>query len=449
VTSVRDVFADGSTLLQFERALRNCKSRRELYFVGVNEPYSLVAYDQAVLWIGNGYTKTQIVAVSGLAALEGSTPFIQWLTRVFRFLVRENGTTGLKEVTPEKLPEEIVEEGAEWVPGYALHGILRSPKGEVIGGLWLTRSTPFDEREHALATWCTDALSFALWGWQPRRATFNRLFAHRMAAVRTAVIVAVLAAVAMIPIRLSVLAPAEVSPLKPTPVTAPVDGVVERILVAPSQPVEAGELLVKLDDTTTRNRLEVARKSREIAVADWQRTSTKAFSDDQSKAELLLLEARVREREAEIIYLQEMLGRLNVLASRKGVAIFSDPNDWIGKPVQTGERIMMLAEPAEANVTIFLSPDDAIQLFEGGEVHMYLNAAPLESYAARITQISYETGQSPEGQPVYILKAAFDAAQDIPRVGSKGTAKLYAESVPLFYYVFRKPIAYLRKVFGL
>lgn len=449
MTSVRDVFADGSTLLQFERALRNCKSRRELYFVGVNEPYSLVAYDQAVLWVGNGYTKTQIVAVSGLAALEGSTPFIQWLTRVFRFLVRENGTTGLKEVTPEKLPEEIVEEGAEWVPGHALHGILRSPKGEVIGGLWLTRSTPFDEREHALATWCTDALSFALWGWQPRRATFNRLFAHRMAAVRTAVIVAVLAAVAMIPIRLSVLAPAEVSPLKPTPVTAPVDGVVERILVAPSQPVEAGELLVKLDDTTTRNRLEVARKSREIAVADWQRTSTKAFSDDQSKAELLLLEARVREREAEIIYLQEMLGRLNVLASRKGVAIFSDPNDWIGKPVQTGERIMMLAEPAEVNVTIFLSPDDAIQLFEGGEVHMYLNAAPLESYAARITQISYETGQSPEGQPVYILKAAFDAAQDIPRVGSKGTAKLYAESVPLFYYVFRKPIAYLRKVFGL
>ncbi|MGE5522897.1 MAG: efflux RND transporter periplasmic adaptor subunit [Rhodospirillaceae bacterium] len=449
MTSVRETFADGSTLLQFERALRNCKSRRELYFVGVNEPYSLVAYDQAVLWVGNAFAKTQIVAVSGLAALEGSTPFIQWLTRVFRYLVRENGTTGLKEITPETLPEELVEEGAEWMPGYALHGILRSPKGEVIGGLWLTRNTPFDEREHALATWCTDALSFALWGWQPKRATLNKLFSHRMAAVRTAVIVAALGGISLIPIRLSVLAPAEVTPLKPTPVTAPVDGVVERILVAPSQPVEPGQLLVKLDDTTTRNRLEVARKSREIAVADWQRTSTKAFTDDQSKAELLLLEARVREREAEIVYLQEMLGRLNVLAPRKGVAIFSDPNDWIGKPVQTGERIMMLAEPAEANLTIFLSPDDAIQLAEGGEVHMYLNAAPLESYMARITQMSYEVGQSPEGQPVYIIKAAFDAAQEIPRVGSKGTAKLYAESVPLFYYVFRKPIAYLRKVFGL
>jgi multidrug resistance efflux pump len=263
------------------------------------------------------------------------------------------------------------------------------------------------------------------------------------------VIAAALAGVAAIPIRLSVLAPAEVAPVKPTTVTAPVDGVVERILVAPSQPVEAGDVLVKLDDTTTRNKLEVARKSREIAVADWQRTSTKAFTDDQSKAELLLLEARVREREAEIVYLQEMLERMNIVAPRKGIAIFADPNDWIGKPVQTGERIMMLAEPTEANLTIFLSPDDAIQLSEGGEVHMYLNAAPLDSYNARITQMSYETGQNPEGQPVYLLKAAFDAGQEIPRVGAKGTAKLYAESVPLFYYVFRKPIAYLRKVFGL
>lgn len=449
MSSVRDAFADGSTLLQFERALRNCKSRRELYFVGVNEPYSLVAYDQAVLWIGNAFGKTQIVAVSGLAALEGSTPFIQWLTRVFRYLVRRDGTTGLQEVAPEALPEGLVEEGAEWLPGYALHGIMRSPKGEVIGGLWLTRSTPFDEREQALATWCTDALSFALWGWQPKRPTLQKFFSHRLAALRAAILLSAVVAVGMIPVRLSVLASAEVAPRKPTPVTAPVDGVVERILVAPSQSVQEGDVLVRFDDTTTRNRLEVARKSREIAVADWQRTSTKAFTDDASKAELLMLEARVREREAEIVYLREMLGRMQILAPRSGVAIFSDPNDWTGKPVQTGERIMVLADPNDVNLTVYLSPDDAIQLAEGGEVHMYLNASPLDSYVARITQTSYEIGQSPEGQPVYVLKAAFDAGQELPRVGLKGTAKLYAESVPLFYYIFRKPIAYVRKVFGL
>lgn len=448
MTSVREAFADGSTLLQLERALRNCKSRRELYFVAVNEPYSLVAYDQAVLWVGNAFGKNEIVAVSGLAALEGSTPFIQWLSRVFRYLVREDGTAGMKAVAPENLPEGLIEEGAEWLPGHALHGILRSPKGEIIGGLWLTRSTPFDDREQALASWCTDALSFALWGWQPKRPTLQKFFTHRMAALRTGLIVATLAAIGMIPMRLSVLAAAEVSPMRPTPVTAPVDGVVERILVSPSQTVEQGQVLVRLDDTTTRNRLEVARKSREIAVADWQRTSTKAFTDDQSKAELLMLEARVREREAEIVYLQELLRRMQILAPRAGVAIFSDPNDWIGKPVQTGERIMTLADPAQVNLTVYLSPDDAIQLSEGGEVNMYLNASPLDSYVARITQTSYEVGQSPEGQPVYVLKAAFEEGQQLPRVGLKGTAKLYAEPVPLFYYVFRRPIGYLRKVFG-
>jgi len=449
VSSVRDAFADGSTLLQFERALRTCKSRRELYFVGVNEPYSLVAYDQAVLWIGNAFGKTQIVAVSGLAALEGSTPFTQWLTRVFRHLVGEAGAAPSQEVTPATLPEKLVDEGAEWLPGYGIHNILRSPKGEIIGGLWLTRSTPFDEREKALASWSADALSFALWGWQSKRPTMQGFLTHRIAALRTVAILAALGGIALIPTRLSVLAPAEVTPVKPTPITAPVDGVVERILVAPSQPVDEGQLLVRLDDTTTRNRLEVARKSREIAVADWQRTSTKSFSDDQSKAELLMLEARVREREAEIVYLEEMLGRMKVAAPRKGVAIFSDPNDWIGKPVQTGERIMVLAEPTEVNLTVYLSPDDAIQIAEGSEVSMYLNAAPLDSFAAQVTQRSYEVGQSPEGAPVYILKATFAAGQTVPRVGSKGTAKVYAESVPLFYYVFRKPIAYLRKVFKL
>jgi hypothetical protein len=449
VTSVRDAFADGSTLLQFERALRNCKSRRELFFVGVNEPYSLVAYDQAVLWVGNAYGKTQVVAVSGLAALEGSTPFIQWLTRVFKHLVKHDTTGGMQQVTPESLPERLLEEGAEWVPEHALHAILRSPKGEVIGGLWLMRATPFDEREQALAQWSAEALSFALWGWEPKRRALHFLVSRRMAALRTAAIIATAAGVAMIPIRLSALAPAEVTPLRPTAITAPVDGVVEKILVAPSQTVEKGDVLVQLDDTTTRNRLEVARKSREIAVADWQRTSSKSFSDDQSKAELLLLEARVREREAEITYLSELLGRLRITAPRSGVAIYSDPNDWTGKPVQTGERIMVIADPSQVNLTIYLSPDDAIQLSEGGEVHMYLNASPLTSYTARITQTSYEVTQNPEGQPVYLLKAKFEAGQKLPRIGLKGTAKVYAESVPLFYYIFRKPIAYVRKVFGL
>ena len=36
----------------------------------------------------------------------------------------------------------------------------------------------------------------------------------------------------------------------------------------------------------------------------------------------------------------------------------------------------------------------------------------------------------------------------IPRIGLRGTAKVYGEKVSLFYYLFRRPITYLRQHLG-
>ena len=36
----------------------------------------------------------------------------------------------------------------------------------------------------------------------------------------------------------------------------------------------------------------------------------------------------------------------------------------------------------------------------------------------------------------------------LPRIGLKGSAKVYAEEVSLGYYLFRKPILFLRKTLG-
>jgi hypothetical protein len=47
-----------------------------------------------------------------------------------------------------------------------------------------------------------------------------------------------------------------------------------------------------------------------------------------------------------------------------------------------------------------------------------------------------------------VLKAKLDERTS-PRIGLKGTAKLYAGYVPLGYYVMRKPFAWLRRAAGL
>jgi len=250
------------------------------------------------------------------------------------------------------------------------------------------------------------------------------------------------------PVRISALAPAEISPLEPIPVTAPIEGAVAQFHVPPNSAVKASDLLVSLDDTTLRNRLDVARKTLEVARADLLRASQKAFSDDAGKAELQILKARVDEKTAEAAYAEEMLARIHMRAPLAGIAIYGNADDWIGKPVMTGEKIVTLADPARVGMTIHLPADDAIQLESGGEVKLFLNVSPLFALDGKITQTSYEATLTPDGVLAYTLKAGLDDGGAPPRIGLKGTAKVYGHSVPLIYYVLRRPILQLRRALG-
>ena len=136
-------------------------------------------------------------------------------------------------------------------------------------------------------------------------------------------------------------------------------------------------------------------------------------------------------------------------APADGIALFADAEDWRGKPVQIGERIMTVADPADVALTIYVSPDDAIALDQGALVKIYLNISPLASFDAKVIQASYETGMSPEGHPAYIVKASFTPGEAPPRLGLRGTAKIFAERVPLIYYLLRKPLRTLRHAVGI
>jgi multidrug resistance efflux pump len=256
-------------------------------------------------------------------------------------------------------------------------------------------------------------------------------------------------AVLLVPVRLSALTAADVTPVRPMPITSPVDGVVGKILVSPNQPVRAGTALLEIDDTTTRNRLAVAQKTLDTAKADWARASGKAFSDDTSRTEIQLLDARIQERAAEVAFLNEQLARLRPTAPIDGIALFADAEEWRGRPIQTGERVMTVADPKQAGLTLYLAPEDALSLEVGAEVKMYLNVAPLTSYRATVTQTAYEPGLSPEGHPAYIVKAVFEPNQPIPRLGLKGTAKIYGEWTVLGYAILRKPLRALRQALAL
>ena len=442
-------------LLAFEGRLRTARSSEEIEFLLVNEPFALLHYDQAFLWKPDVLGRPTLAAASGLAETDANAPFALWFTRAASYAISILGDTPVRVLDDADFPTAL-NDGAEWIPHHALVVLLKTPGGEPLGGLWFGRPTPFSEDEIALATWLGQQSAFALWAWRREQlALHNRIAAlapqrwRAFSRRKKMALLACVGAILVAPVRLSVLAPAEVVSQKPNPVTAPVDGVVARILVAPNQSVRAGTKLVEIDDTATRNRLLVAQKTLDVARADLTRAAGKAFADDASKSELQLLDSRVRERTAEVAYLTELLARLALQAPTDGIALFADAEEWRGKPVQVGERIMTVADPSQVVLTIYVSPDDAIALDPGAEVKMYLNISPLASYDAIVMQASYETGTSPDGHPAYVVKAAFTAGAVPPRLGLKGTAKIYAERVPLTYYLLRKPLRTLRHALGI
>jgi hypothetical protein len=170
-------------------------------------------------------------------------------------------------------------------------------------------------------------------------------------------------------------------------------------------------------------------------------------SDTKSKAQLSGLLGKIEEKRVEADYLKGQLERSRVLAPQDGIVLFDDPSEWIGKPVQTGERIMRIASPGDVEVEAWLPIGDAIPLPDGASVSLYLAASPLTAVTARVRYVAHDAVLRPEGSYAYRLRARLDA-RTTQRVGLKGTAKVSGGWVPLIYWAARRPLGVIRQALG-
>jgi hypothetical protein len=172
------------------------------------------------------------------------------------------------------------------------------------------------------------------------------------------------------------------------------------------------------------------------------------FADARQNARLAELEAEVELKLAQADFAQSRYDKTQVLAPSAGLVILNDPSEWRGKPVLVGERIMQLADPARVQIRILLPVADAITLQAGADVRLFLDVEPLKAYAGRVAHAAHEPELGTEGVLAYRVMARFDEQGSLPRIGLRGTAKLYGERVSLFYYLFRRPITTLRQTVG-
>lgn len=435
------------SLVQLGKRVRSAASVEELGFIVVNETHALVPYRQAALWRRDAKGAGGILALSGAPAIEHDAPFALWLERVLAAIDGNDAGAPARVVGATDLPKELGEEWADWLPPRGLWLPIPGRDGAPLGALLLAREPPWQDSEGRLLVELADIYGHA---WAALRGGRRRSWRTLLLRDRRkqAAIAAVLFALLWLPVTQSALAPAEVVPLEPAVVRAPIDGVIDQVVVQPNQDVKADQLLLTLDPATVQNRLEVARKALEVAEAESRQAAQQSLFDDKSRSQLAALQGRLEQRRAEVAYVASLLDRLSVKADRPGIAVFEDRNDWTGRPVTIGERILTIANPDHAELEIRLSVPDAITLEPGAPVAFFLNVAPERSISAVLRYASYEATLSPDGVLSYRLKASFGDGQAAPRIGLKGTAKIYGQRVSLFYFLMRRPLAALRQLVG-
>jgi hypothetical protein len=428
-------------LLQNVRAAATAAQRR---FVLLNQTRDDVPYHAAVLCHPAG----GLLGHSGASQVDPHGPYGQWLARLAGSLAGR----GPGAVDAADVPADCAAEWPHWWPPHALW-LPAAPAGDdaaAAPALLLAREVPWtDAEQNGLQSWAD------LWRLADRAAAASHagrggLFRRGGAGSgwwRGMLAAAALLVAAMLPVKLTVRAPGELVPREPTVMRVGIEGTVRRLRVEPNQFVKAGDVLAELDDATWASRLQTARQALVTAEEEWRQTHQQALNDGRAKIQLAAAQGRLEERQTEVGYLAEQMQRTALLAPHDGVVLVDDPGSWAGRTVSAGEAILRLALPQDQELEAWLPVGDAIDLPEGSPMHLHLSSRPGSPVVARLRLYAYEAERRADGVMAYRLRGALrDGATE--RLGARGTVRIHGPSVPLAYWVLRRPLAALRETTG-
>jgi len=418
-------------------------SLRTLRFHLVNELRPYLGYRQAFL-IEDPAGQARVKAISSLAQVDRNVPLTRWMESIVKAMRKEQPLDKAIDFELPAFAQADKRFARQYPFGQFMWLPLVAPNGHVFAGLLLTASRPWSKGQRDLANRLAKLYAHA---WCALKPPGKRTI-HRTARRVWPWALALVALAMFIPVPMSTLAPAQIVARDPVLVTAPIRGVVDQVLVSANTPVQKGEPLVQLVDTELRSQLEVANRSVQVAQATLRKTTGGVFNDPSKKRDLAIAKAELNVKRAERDYTARLLAQTQILAPTDGLAVFENSQEWRGRPVATGEKIMAIANTDKVEVIANLPVGDAITLKESASVKLFLHADPLNPIQAEFTRASYEARPTDEGTLAYRVRAKISSDAVTPRIGLRGTAKLSGESAPLGFYLFRRPLSAFRQRVG-
>lgn len=449
ITQANNELANLKVLLNVETDVRAAADLDEWKFVVANETLKLTHAKQ--LFVFNCNDKIKLMAISGLTSFERSGDLASNFEKIISLTRLNNQIDTAQTVNPGALcpnepgfMQDYPFRNLLWVP-------LLSRDKEVIAGMLLASDQIWQDHNLVILQRLADTYAHAFVLFVSQKSVARQIKSKiRPKKWMSLLMVASLVAILALPVSMSALAPFEIAPRDPIIVTAPIDGVIDDILVKPNAVVEKGQVIVLFADTVLKNKYELSQREVLVAAAQQKKASQLAFDDVRGQQEVRIAVANHQLKIATRSSAKQMLERATIKAQRAGVVLYSDKSALLGRPVKLGEKIMLIANPASIELQIDVGVDDAILLKRNAKVQVFLDSDPVNSRQAVVEYIEYRA-KVRNGQILSyrVVARLLGNQKPLPGLGVRGTAKLYGEDVPLAFYLFRRPLSTLRQWIGI
>lgn len=421
------------TLLDIEKKFRYAKTQDEVVILAVNILRNLIAYHSAIGFSYDGGFKP--IAYSDTPYINKNTPFIKSLKSKLKKIPMDEGAIMMDT---SEFDTELTNQGLKFA---MLLPLVKVSDKKLCGAILFFSDTVFNKESKLLAEHCGEVISLAMTG--HRKHWIPSLKPN----LKAALFILVLAGAMSIRIPMTSQAKAQVVFFKPHIVTAPMNGVIKSVKVKGNDLVKKGDFLLSYDDIEIKGKQRIAAQTINISASEIVKQERNSFFDSGIRNKLEESKADKAVKTLEYQAISAQLNKLTLFAPQSGTVILDDPTSLVGKPVKAGEKLLSIVDPKDVEIEILLPAHETHAVKKGDEVSVFLDNAPFESIKGVIDRVMYEPVLTPSNIVSYKAYVKVNE-HSTPPLGICGNAKIYGENTSVFWYIFRRPFAFLRWYFG-
>lgn len=223
----------------------------------------------------------------------------------------------------------------------------------------------------------------------------------------------------------TVVADAVIQGVETRTISAPFDGFISEAHVSEGDQISQGDILVQLDMrelSIERMRLTALRTQAELEL-------DRAISS-RDRAEAALVEARVRQIEAQMALTDQQIERSLIKAPFDALVISGDLTRSVGRAITRGEPLMVVAPLEEYRVMISAREADVSLLAPGQHGRLRLAPMPERSFDITLTEL-VPVARYENNETLYSLEGRLNENPLTLLHGMSGSARIEIEDVPL------------------